>query len=84
MALATVADVRKHISADGKTLSQRLDELYAQFGCYAEGQLSILMPGEKGMDDMRTLMARLRATPPASLGGLKVVRTRDYLGGQFS
>ena len=36
------------------------------------------MPGEKGMEDMRALMARVRSTPPNSLGGLRVVRVRDY------
>ncbi len=81
VAALLTAELAAALKADGKTLSQRLDELYAQFGCYAEGQLSILMPGEKGMDDMRALMARLRSSPPESLVGLRVVRVRDYLAG---
>jgi phosphoglucomutase/phosphomannomutase len=65
----------------GKTLCQRLDKLYVQYGCYTEGQLSLQMPGEKGMDEMQALMARVRSTPPEKLGGLAVVRVRDYLAG---
>jgi phosphomannomutase len=73
------AEMAARLKSEGKTLCQRLDELFRQFGCYAEGQLSIQMPGEKGMDDMRALMQRVRSTPPETLGGLKVVRLRDYL-----
>ena len=75
------AELAAALKADGQTLGQRLDELYAQFGCYGEGQLSIQMPGEKGMDDMQALMARLRSSPPEALAGLPVVRVRDYLAG---
>jgi len=53
--------------------------LFRQFGCHTEGQINIQMPGEKGMDDMRALMARLRAEPPAALDGLPVAAVRDYL-----
>ena len=60
------AELAAALKAEGKTLCQRLDELYAQYGCYAEGQVSIQMPGEKGMDDMQTLMvASVRARPIA-------------------
>ena len=73
------AELAARLKAEGKTLYQRLDELFRQFGCCTEGQLNIQMPGEKGMDDMRALMARVRSNPPEILGGLKVVRIRDYL-----
>ena len=36
------------------------------------------MPGEKGMDEMVSLMARFRKDPPKVLGGQKFVRMRDY------
>jgi len=71
------------LKAEGKTLYQRLDELYRRYGCFAEGQISVQMPGEKGMDDMQALMAKLRTTPPESLGGLKVTQVRDYLHNQI-
>ena len=75
------AELAAMLKSQGKTLCQRLDELFQQYGCFTEGQISVQMPGEKGMDDMRALMARLRAAPPDRLGGLKVVRLRDYLHG---
>ena len=73
------AELAAQLKTEGKTLYQRLDELFRQFGCFSESQVNVQMPGEKGMDDMKVRMARVRATPPDALGGLKVVRVRDYL-----
>ncbi len=75
------AELAVQLKAEGKTLYQRLDELFRQYGCFSEGQINVQMPGEKGMEDMRALMARVRTAPPESLGGLKVLRVRDYLNG---
>jgi phosphomannomutase len=75
------AEMTAKLKAEGKSLYQRLDELFTQYGCRTEGQLNIQMPGEKGMEDMRALMARVRAAPPETLGGLRVAAVRDYLKG---
>jgi len=37
------------------------------------------MPGEKGMDDMKALMAGFRSSPPQRIGDMKVLVVRDYL-----
>ena len=39
------------------------------------------MPGLDGLRDMEKLMARLRETPPAEIGGFKVVCCKDYADG---
>jgi phosphomannomutase len=72
------AELAAKLKAEGKTLYQRLDELFRRYGCFAEGQINVQMPGEKGMEDMRALMARVRGTPPDRLGGMKVGGVRDY------
>jgi phosphoglucomutase/phosphomannomutase len=73
------AELSAWLKTQNKTLAQRLDELFEQFGCFSEGQVNVQMPGEKGMDDMNALMARVRTAPPNCLGGLRVARVRDYL-----
>ncbi len=73
------AELSARLKAEGKTLVGRLDELFLQHGCFSEGQINVRMPGEKGMEDMKALMAGLRDHPPQCLGGMKVVRVRDYL-----
>ncbi len=75
------AEMAARLKAEGKTLAQRLDELMLEYGCFAESQINIQMPGEKGMDDMRNLMARLRSAPPHRLGGMAIAQVRDYQSG---
>ena len=62
--LAADGRVAARLKAEGKTLCQRLDELFRQYGCHTEGQINVQMPGEKGMDDMQALMAKFRTAPP--------------------
>jgi phosphoglucomutase/phosphomannomutase len=73
------AELAARLKTEGQTLCQRLDELFRRYGCFSEGQVNVQMPGEKGMDDMTALMARVRTNPPDCLGGLRVTRVRDYL-----
>jgi phosphoglucomutase/phosphomannomutase len=79
VAAMLVAELAARLKAKGKTLVQRLDELFLRYGCHSEGQINVQMPGEQGMDMMRALMAKFRSDPPAMLAGMKVVRVRDYL-----
>lgn len=75
MLLAQIAALAK---AKAQTLHHKLDELYRQYGYHAESQFSVKMPGSKGMEEMKTLMTRLRKAPPLALAGMKVVRIRDF------
>jgi phosphomannomutase len=76
MLLSELAAVCK---TQGKTLHEKLDDLFWQYGYHAEGQFSLVMPGAAGMQDMQKLMARLRSSPPTEIAGLKATRVRDYL-----
>lgn len=74
-----VAELAARAKTEGLSLHEKLDSLFRRYGCHAEGQISVTMPGAEGMDRMMALMAQFRDAPPASLAGLKVVRVRDYL-----
>ena len=73
-----LAELAARVKARGQTLAEKLDELFRQYGCHAEKTISVTMPGAEGMDRMITLMTQFREAPPASLGGLKIARRRDY------
>jgi phosphoglucomutase/phosphomannomutase len=79
VAAMLLAELAATCKAEGKTLHEKLDALYWQYGYHAEIQFSLTMPGAAGMHDMQKLMARLRSNPPLHLVGLKVSRVRDYL-----
>jgi len=73
-----LAEIAARAKADGLSLDEKLDALFRRYGCHAEKTISQRMPGAQGMDDMKALMARFRADPPKTLGGISVARTRDY------
>jgi phosphoglucomutase/phosphomannomutase len=66
------------LKAAGKTLHEKLDDLFWQHGVHAERTVSVLMPGSEGMLRMMEVMAQFRAAPPPSLCGSPVARVRDY------
>jgi len=73
-----LAEIAARAKAEGLSLHEKLDALFRRYGCHAEKTVSQRMPGAQGMDDMKALMARFRAAPPKSLGGMPVARVRDY------
>ena len=78
VAALLLAELAAELKAQGRTLHQKLDDLFCMHGCHLERQVAIKLPGAAGMDRMREIMAGLRANPPTELGGLVVRRTRDY------
>jgi phosphomannomutase len=71
-----VADLAAALRAEGRTLTDRLDELAAEFGVHATAPLTVRV------DDLGRIaaaMARLRAAPPARLLGRPVTAVDDLL-----
>ncbi|MFG2099156.1 phospho-sugar mutase [Micromonospora echinaurantiaca] len=75
-AALTVAELAAGLKAEGRTLTDRLDELAAEFGVHHTDQLSVRV------DDLReiaTAMARIRAATPTALLGHPVTSAQDLL-----
>ncbi|WP_406077404.1 phospho-sugar mutase [Micromonospora sp. NBC_00858] len=75
-AALTVAELAAGLKAQGRTLTDRLDELAAEFGVHHTDQLSVRV------DDLREIaraMARIRAATPTTLLGHPVDSTQDLL-----
>ena len=77
VAALLMAELTGRLAVEGRTPHERLDELFVRHGVHQERQINVMLPGASGMGRMREIMAALRASPPRSLGGLDVVRTRD-------
>ncbi len=84
VAAMLLAELAASAKAAGQTLHERLDTISAKHGCHAERTISIMMPGEEGMDNMKKLMAQIRAEPPAVLADLRVSQVRDYLNNSIT
>ncbi|MFI7076054.1 phospho-sugar mutase [Micromonospora sp. NPDC049903] len=75
-AALTVAELAADLKTQGRTLTDRLDELAAEFGVHHTDQLSVRV------DDLRLIadaMARIRAATPDMLLGQPVTEAADLL-----
>ncbi|SCG65745.1 phospho-sugar mutase [Micromonospora coxensis] len=75
-AALTVAELAAGLKEQGRTLTDRLDELAAEFGVHHTDQLSVRV------DDLRVIadaMARIRAARPGALLGQPVTEAQDLL-----
>ncbi len=62
----------------GKSLLERLNELYQEFGVHCHTQQSFVCEGESGMEEMAAAMKRLRNDPPRVVAGSAVIGIEDY------
>lgn len=73
-----LAEYAAELKLNGKTLYDRLLELYAEHGLYIERLDNVYFEGASGFDTMQSVMAQLRQSPPEMLGDHKVSATVDY------
>lgn len=73
-ALLLLCELAAAAKAEGRGLSDVLDDLAREHGLHATDQLSVRV-SDLGL--IAAAMDRLRATPPATLGGLRVERVDD-------
>ncbi|MCA1220665.1 phospho-sugar mutase [Streptomyces sp. 8L] len=73
-----VAELVSELKAEGRTLTDLLDELALAHGLHATDQLSARVEDLSRID---AAMRRLRAPPPAELGGLRVTGAEDLAAG---
>lgn len=65
----------------GKTLLMVLEDLFKQYGYYAEEQVSLILEGLEGQRRIARMMAHVRADLPQEFAGLKVEKVIDFKDG---
>ncbi len=75
---AMVAECAAWAADQGKTLYQLLQDIYAEFGYYKEGLVSLVRKGKSGVEEIAAIMSGLRSNPPAALAGVPVTKVVDY------
>ncbi|MFC5679563.1 phospho-sugar mutase [Aeromicrobium endophyticum] len=77
-AIVTVLEMAAELKAEGRSLLDRLDDIYREHGLHGTGQLSVRV------DDL-SIIARamdvLRTSPPTELAGLAVTSVDDLASG---
>jgi phosphomannomutase len=61
----------------GKTLLDKLDELYGEHGFYESGLQNFFFEGKTGKEKIGAIMQKLRDNPPEEIAGLAVTRIDD-------
>ncbi|GHV86585.1 phosphomannomutase [Spirochaetia bacterium] len=80
-ASALTAEMTLYWRSKGKTLLDRLNDLYAEHGYWQELGISKYFQGPEGPGIMNGIMEEYRKNPPVQLGGIKVTRVRDIKNG---
>lgn len=73
-----ICEMTAYYKKAGKTLVDRLNELYEQYGYYRNDLMELALEGASGMEKMNEIMNTLRTDPPARVIDRKVVEIADY------
>ena len=77
-ALVLLAEVAAFYKKQGKTLYDALQEIFAEFGYYAEKTISVTMSGLEGAAKIKELMATFREKAPSHFANVSVEVTEDF------
>ncbi|SDL53549.1 phosphoglucomutase [Catalinimonas alkaloidigena] len=75
---AMIAEVTAYAKDKNLSLFDLLLEIYMKFGFYKEKLISLTRKGKEGAEEIQQMMADLRANPPETINGSKLVRLIDY------
>lgn len=76
-----ICEAAAYYKAQGKTLYDVLQELYASFGYYLEKLESRTLKGKDGIAQIQSIMNRWREEAPSEIGGIQVAQILDYSKG---
>jgi phosphoglucomutase len=77
-AVALLCEMAAYEKNKGRSLYDKLIELYVQYGFYRESLISITKKGMNGQKEIADMMSVYRKNPPAVINGSKVVQLLDY------
>jgi phosphoglucomutase len=77
-AVALMCEMAAYEKDQGKTLFDKLIELYTRYGFYYENLISITKKGMNGQKEIAEMMEGFRRNPPATIAGSKVITLLDY------
>ncbi len=81
VAAMLVLEYASKLKKVGKTLFDRLNEIYDEFGYYQSKVYSFRFEGESGFNRMKEILGNFRKNTPKSFAGFKVNSVLDYENG---
>ncbi|MBD3241008.1 MAG: phospho-sugar mutase [Chitinivibrionales bacterium] len=80
-AAAMTVEMALYYRSQGKSLMERLNEIYREHGYFEELLVSKYFEGSAGLEKMNAIMEHLRRNPPSTFAGQPVVAMKDYREG---
>jgi len=77
-AVAILCEMAAYEKNKGRSLFEKLLDLYVQYGYYQEDLISITKKGMNGQQEIADMMEGFRKQPPQELAGSRVVHLLDY------
>lgn len=79
VAVMALCEVAAYCKSQGKTLCDKMRELFEKYGYYREELCNVTLKGQDGAKKIKEMMENVRNNVPKDIGGLKVLKFRDYL-----
>jgi phosphoglucomutase len=77
-AVAILCEMAAYEKDQGRTLFEKLIDLYVKYGFYKESLISLTKKGMNGQKEIADRMTVYRSHPPATINGSPVVQLLDY------
>lgn len=77
-ASAILCEMAAYEKNKGRSLFEKLIDLYVQYGLYKEDLLSITKKGMNGVAEINAMMESFRTNPPQTIIGIQVEKLLDY------
>ncbi len=77
-AVAIICEMAAYEKNKGRTLFDKLVDLYVEFGLYKENLVSITKKGMHGAAEITAMMESFRSNPPQTMDGIAVKELLDY------
>ena len=76
--ICLICEIASWARDNGMTLYDLLMNIYKEYGFSKEYTINVVRPGKTGADEIKQMMTNFRENPPKTLGGSKVILSKDY------
>lgn len=77
-AVLMVAEIAAYYRSRGMTLADGIDEIFQEYGYFAEKTISLTLSGKDGAEQIKAIMTKFRDDSPEQFNGTDVVVFEDF------
>ncbi|MFI3078604.1 phospho-sugar mutase [Streptococcus sp. 2021WUSS124] len=77
-AVLIVAEIAAYYRSHGMTLADGIDEIFKEYGYFAEKTISVTLSGKDGAEQIKAIMAKFRDNSPAQFNATDIAVFEDF------